>query len=62
MWATRVAVEKEQGKDWGNSKATLKEQEGWLRDKSTCRASIRLESALADLKIQVWQKLVTPEI
>lgn len=28
MWAT-IAVEKAQGKSWGNSEATLKEQEGW---------------------------------
>lgn len=62
MWATRVAVEKAQGKGWGNPEATLKEQEGWLRDKDSCGASLRLESALADLKIQVWQMLVTPEI
>lgn len=36
--------------------------EGWLGDEGTCGAGERLESALVDIKIQVWQMLVTPEI
>lgn len=37
MWATWMVVEKSQGRAWDNSKAALKEQEGRLGDKSTCK-------------------------